>query len=687
MRICKRKLKIIFAINLILLIIIFSGTVFAEEFKLNTTEAYEEWQNLSEDEKTNSIMPRTFDIDVPNSILNEHKRNLPNMIYQLLSKIKINNFKNVLAVNEPRYNLADKLNIRVENQGSTSECWAFSVLKSFETNIALSNGVTEIPDFSERHMDYATSRTFLNGINEKGINREVGQGGLLIAGLSYLSNGQGAVLEDEMPFEDNEQKINLEDINKPVDRVVGDYVYLPTIHKTYEKNSDGSTLSVKYLKPDGSEYSESELRATRNIIKEHIVKYGAIATMTGGTFSEFYSNKSSIFESESYNCNDTSKIRDHAITIVGWDDNYSRNNFPEEIRPSSDGAYIVLNTYGENSFKNGYIYISYEDYFVEQEIYGINSTSYVDYDNIYQHDFFGGIYEIGIPSTNEGYYGVTYNRNSDNSEILKSVGVTLADYANIDIYVNPYDNTFDNDKLIKVATTEEYLEPGYHKINITPVQLNSSNFSIVVKQVSENKDFFFEIEANVPDTVYNLVSSDNKSFVSTDGNVWTNISNLDVRGVDMKKADVCIKAFTTNVDSEETDKEITSNEYKIDDNYIMNIPQETTISTLLDNLNTEFTKTVLTSENIEVSQNTEIVKTGMKLQLSNGSIYTLIVKGDITKDGRVSLLDLSKLILQYNEVSGYELHDDELKAADLNIDGRISIIDISQMVIIYNSVT
>ena len=76
----------------------------------------------------------------------------------------------------------------------------------------------------------------------------------------------------------------------------------------------------------------------------------------------------------------------------------------------------------------------------------------------------------------------------------------------------------------------------------------------------------------------------------------------------------------------------------------------------------------------------------MKLKLSNGKIFTLIVRGDISKDGKVSILDISKLILHYNQVRDCELIGDEIKAADMNLDGKVSIIDISQLVLLYNSI-
>lgn len=676
------KIKLLFAIT-ILISFIFSGVAFgSEEFKLNLSEEYKKWENLKPEEKNASLMPRSYQIDVPDSILTKYQvKENPILRNQLFKNRNLNNISSTISYS--RYNLADRLKLRVEDQGITSECWAFSVLKSTETNIALKKGIAGIPNFSERHMDYATSRTFLDGTNVNGFKREVGRGGLLIVGLAYLTNGQGAVTENNMPFQNNEKMINLSEINKPVDTIVNDYTILPTINKSYTRDAKGNTKSVKYTKSDGTEYTSQELKAVRNIIKQHLIENGAIATMTAGSLSEYYNN--SIFSATNYNCNNSSKIRDHAITIVGWDDNYSKDNFKDGARPSTDGAYIVLNSYSDKAFNKGYLYISYEDFFVEQELYGIESTSKKDYDNIYQYDYYGGIYSIGINSSQYGYYAVTYDRDSNKDEIIDNVGVTIPDYANLDIYINPYDDTFDESKLVKVASTDKLLTPGYHRIATKPTQLLGSSFAVVVKQRSENDNFYFDVEANVEGTAFELVDSQNKSYVSINGKDWTNLSDISIGGLDMSKSDVCIKAFTRNGKLSEDNLEIKSDEYTIKDNTIMNISHKTTINNLLDNLNSQYTITILTNEN-NITNGNEIVKTGMKLKLSNGNMYTLIVRGDINKDGNVSLIDISKLILHYNEIKDCSLIGDELKAADMNIDGKVSLIDISQITLLYNSI-
>jgi len=64
----------------------------------------------------------------------------------------------------------------------------------------------------------------------------------------------------------------------------------------------------------------------------------------------------------------------HAITIVGWDDNYSKSNFNTGMQPKNDGAWIALNSWSNTWGNNGYFYISYDDGFVESQMSGVIST-------------------------------------------------------------------------------------------------------------------------------------------------------------------------------------------------------------------------------------------------------------------------------------------------------------------------
>ena len=84
------------------------------------------------------------------------------------------------------YDMRNSIEIRIKDQGSTNNCWAFSTISVLETTLAKTRG--EYLDFSERHMNYATSRNFLDGVNELGYDREVYSGGNPMLGLSYMTS-------------------------------------------------------------------------------------------------------------------------------------------------------------------------------------------------------------------------------------------------------------------------------------------------------------------------------------------------------------------------------------------------------------------------------------------------------------------------------------------------------------------
>lgn len=662
--------------------IIFSGTVLGTDIELSTTKEFDNWL----EDKT---IPKSYDYEIPENILEKYSidKNVPHVLLNLFG-IQNTKLQNISAsYTDSSYNLADEFNIKIKNQGITNECWAISILTSLETNVGKVNKIKDLPDFSVRHMDYATSKTFLNNeINEKGFNREVGEGGMLIEALAYLTNGQGAVLEENMPFENNENKIFLSEINKKVDTVATGYTVLPTLKKIYDESG-----KVSYFNNNDEQYTDSQVQAIRNIIKEHIVKYGAVSSMTAASYEQYYNydrtnSNANLLNSTAYFCNDTNIKIDHAITIVGWDDNYSRNNFNESCRPSSDGAYIVLNSYGKNNFNNGFLYISYEDVWIERELYVITDSKKVDYDNIYQYDFYGGIMQIGTSSENTGYYSNVYYRDNSKEETLNNVGVTVPGYVDIEIYVNPNGKDMDSSSLVKIGEAKN-LEPGYHRIDVSPTKLTGESFAIVIKQTSKDGTFYFSIETNFDGTAYSVVDSEGESYVSFDCEEWKKLSSYIVSGVDMKKSDVCIKAFTTlkNIDNEENSNKMNLGIYKLQQNYIMNISYDTTIKEFKNNIKTDSKLKIIKEDNQEITNDNELIKTGLKMIVDDKEEYILVVRGDINCDGKVTLTDLSKLILHYNEVKGNILTGCQERGADLNIDGKVSLVDLSQLIVLYNS--
>jgi len=90
------------------------------------------------------------------------------------------------------------------------------------------------------------------------------------------------------------------------------------------------------------------------------------------------------------------KSSNHCVTIIGWDDNYSRLNFPSSHRPKSDGAWLVANSYGRKTDENGYFWLSYEEPSI-CDVYAFELEKNTKYDTNYQYDGFG--WGSAIPDT------------------------------------------------------------------------------------------------------------------------------------------------------------------------------------------------------------------------------------------------------------------------------------------------
>lgn len=357
--------KILSIIALVSIIIGTCNISFAKEnlretiISINISEDFKEWDKLSKEEKNKTIMPTATTINMND----KDTKNANSFMFGM------QNFFTKASI-PSKYILTQDINVPVKHQGSTSECWAFSMTSVLESYLAKSGEKAVIPRYSARHMDYATSETFLDGKNPIGYSRELKSGGNSAMALGYLTNGTGAVLEENMPFEDNEEKIELEEIQnkKPVTRVT-DAKEFPTINKSIDSQGN-----VTYKKDLLNTYTDEEVQLIRNEIKQYIMKYGALSATTVANQANFYSNPKDPIHSSSYYCDNNLYTIDHAITIIGWDDNYSVDNFNPNKKPKNPGAYICLNSYGTESFADGYTYVSYDDVNIEKNLTGIMGT-------------------------------------------------------------------------------------------------------------------------------------------------------------------------------------------------------------------------------------------------------------------------------------------------------------------------
>jgi hypothetical protein len=275
------------------------------------------------------------------------------------------------------------------------------------------------------------------------------------------------------------------------------------------------------------------------VLKKAILKYGALAVLYCADQTPEHLNTTSwAFYSLEGDPN-------HAVGLVGWDDNYPKENFA--ITPDGDGAWIIKNSWGAQYGDGGYMYISYydrtlcadDDLFVQAVGYIVENT--LPYNKNYQYDF-TGIDHFMMYNESDELYGTSItnvnNFVSIDDDLIAAVGT--------------YFNQSGMDYTVKIAVngtvvyTQSGVSPyrGYHTIKLNryvPIK-EGDQFSIYVTSSA--------VAVSVP------VRAHYETGVSlTDMNsTWTDLYQK-------SKEIACIKAYTLKDDTAITGNENISVDY------------------------------------------------------------------------------------------------------------------------------
>ena len=141
----------------------------------------------------------------------------------------------------------------------------------------------------------------------------------------------------------------------------------------------------------------------------------------------------------------------HSITIVGWDDDFSKDNFRNGFKPEGNGAWLVKNSWGYQDIRSGYMWISYEDGSLEAS------------DNYFS-------VTTGVQPADESEYMLSYDylpivSHSESDKIFKD-RVLLANVYDVSSFTDTYDC------INKVMLYLKAIDCTYN-IRIIPLQDNS----------------------------------------------------------------------------------------------------------------------------------------------------------------------------------------------------------------------
>ena len=262
-------------------------------------------------------------------------------------------------------------------QQSANICWAYGSLACLET-LLLKNGETA-DHFSPEHMNVWGSQEDSGlGWQRSDLNND---GGYSYIPMGYLTSWSGPLREKEFPYGS-----------------VTDTADKPPFDKTAFINAN-EKYSTSYG-VTGIRYINRE--TPTETIKSYIMDYGSVmANFNADTVK--YLNSSS----DGFYCSDgtlaSNELYGHAVSIVGWNDSYPKENFSTSYSgdtPENNGAWLIKNSWGDRVNANGgYFWISYEDQWLFHDIFGpsfaISDYTMIDSTkNIYQNEVYGATSEF-----------------------------------------------------------------------------------------------------------------------------------------------------------------------------------------------------------------------------------------------------------------------------------------------------
>ena len=384
------------------------------------------------------------------------------------------------------YNLVDLgESSAIRDQADGGNCWAFATIAALES--AIMKITHQEIDLSEENLKNLAAL-----YSPYGWKMDTNEGGYDEMGYSYLLSWIGPILDSD-------------DI--------------------YDGKSTLSPVLDSILHVQNILFLKRENYTDNDMVKRALMNYGAV--FTGINMATRYSGNIGyyVYNSGITSCN-------HAVAIVGWNDDISIPNAPGK------GAWIVKNSWGSGWGNRGYFYLSYYDSSTLQVgaddggyVFILNDT--IKYDKNYQYDIAKTDYFLN--DTEIVWYKNIFN--ATDNEYLAAVSTYFeknTDYE-LSIYVND---------VLKAFKTG-FSTPGYFTIDLGEfIPLNMGDIFEVVFKINVSGRSGVPISEIV--SLNKLYYHENNSFISYDGENWLDLWNLTwtYPGHSYSSAVACIKAFT-----------------------------------------------------------------------------------------------------------------------------------------------
>ena len=260
--------------------------------------------------------------------------------------------------------------IRVKDQASSGLCWAFSTSSACEYSYAkemyeTTGEIATVEELSPGHL----AQFFYNRVVDP-LGNTAGDmnslppedhwattGGNAIFAMQHMAGWSGMASEEKAP------------IGKVLEHI-----------KNYDWDGSIAPYSADLAYEDVLVLQESKYftRPDMDTMKDLVLQYGAFSIAV--EYDNRYLNLDEIdpetgeayVGGRSFYNTSSNPQHNHAVTLIGWDDDYPKENFRREIpgnneedpakvvEPENNGAWIIQNSWGTVANDGGFFYMSYE---------------------------------------------------------------------------------------------------------------------------------------------------------------------------------------------------------------------------------------------------------------------------------------------------------------------------------------